>query len=474
MTDPRSQWSVEQVAALAPSPAQFAAADELGEPSRWHGCGSADGALWGRYVGSRSEPYDTAVDVDAAQRHDGLPRFQCSCPSRKRPCKHGLGLLLLWLRNHVPDVAEAAVPTAVRGWIDLQRSTSTEPPTGRDPVDREGMTADGADGVPPAPAPPPAPESGGERDDRLARMNAGLTELSRWLEDRVRTGLADPSLARYSTWDDLAARLVDAQVGALANRVRRLAGLVGATPGWHETLLAELGVLHLLARAGRRLTALPPGLGDGVATAVGWQVRHASVLAGVPETDVWHVLGRSDRREDRIEVRRTWLRAERSGRWAMLLSFAAYRQSLDTSFPVGVSIDADVHRFPGAGMRALVGLRHGEMLPAAVPAGLTVTEATAHVGRAVLAEPWTEHIAVTITAALTNHRGRWVLTDADGSLPCDAADQAYAAVLAATAGRPVPITVEWTPSGLVPLTIHLPDRHLDVGPLADPSFVSAA
>ena len=172
----------------------------------------------------------------------------------------------------------------------------------------------------------------------------------------MRTGLADPALARYSTWDELAARLVDAQVGSLANRVRRLAGLVGTSPGWHDALLAELGMLHLLAQAGRRVAELPAELGDGVAVAVGWQVRHAAVLAGVPDTDRWHVIGRSDRREDRIEVRRSWLRGERSGRLAMVLSFAAYQQSLDSSLPVGSAVHADVHRFPGSGMRSLVGL----------------------------------------------------------------------------------------------------------------------
>ena len=72
-------------------------------------------------------------------------------------------------------------------------------------------------------------------------MFAGLTELDRWLDDRMRTGLADPALAKYSTWDDLAARLVDAQAGSLANRIRRLAGLVGASTDWQRDVLAELG-----------------------------------------------------------------------------------------------------------------------------------------------------------------------------------------------------------------------------------------
>ncbi len=47
-------------------------------------------------------------------------------------------------------------------------------------------------------------------------------------------------------------------------------------------------------------------------------------------------------------------------------------------------------------------------------------------------------------------------------------------LLAASAGRPVTVTVEWTIDGAVPLTVHLADRALDIGPRADLSFVSAA
>jgi hypothetical protein len=49
-----------------------------------------------------------------------------------------------------------------------------------------------------------------------------------------------------------------------------------------------------------------------------------------------------------------------------------------------------------------------------------------------------------------------------------------ATLLAVSGGRPVDITVEWTPHGVIPLTIHLVDRSIDIGPRADDSFVSAA
>ncbi|MGZ4699950.1 MAG: SWIM zinc finger family protein [Ilumatobacteraceae bacterium] len=462
------RWQVEQVLAVAPKPSSVAAAQPLAVPARWAGTGCDSRAVWGRCVGSSAEPYECAVDhVEVA--------FRCTCPSRVVPCKHSLALLLLWARG---QVAEGEPPPFAATWIAKRLVTAevsphSEPSTSP-PVDSTGETVDSA---PTAALPPP--DLGKSRDDRIARMAAGLAELDRWLDDRLRTGLSDPSLAGYKTWDGLAARLVDAQVGGLANRVRRLAGLVGAHPDWHAQVLSELGLLHLLATSGRHLGTLPPGLADSVATTIGWQVRQAEVLAGVPHTDTWTVMGRSDTREDRIEVRRIWLRGtgdrSGSGQWAMVLSFAAYRQSLDASLTVGTQVHADVFRYPGAiALRVLMGAIHGEPQVAPTPTGSSVSEVCGQVGRALAAEPWLERYPLCVVAAPTRAVGRWLLTDATGSLPLVEGVTGVATLLACSAGRPVTVTAEWTAAGLVPLTVHLSDRAVDIGPVADPSFVGVA
>ncbi len=454
------RWTIEQVIAVAPSPARFAAAEGIAVPSRWAGLGADRRAVWGRCRGSGREPYDTMVDhAEVAWR--------CTCPSRSQPCKHALALLAMWVRGQVP---ETAAPAAVARWAEgnARRSaagerSAAEPPaggTGSESEDAAGTTAD----------------RDRARDERLARLVEGLVDLDRWLEDRIRTGLADPALARYTTWDSLAARLVDARAGALANRIRRLAGVVGTAPQWHEHVLAELGVLHLLAQAGQRVRALPGPLADAVATACGWQVRQADVLAGLPETDTWIVAGRSDTREDRIEVRRIWLHGVATGRWAMILSFAAYRQSLDDSLAVGSAIEADVHRYPGVGLRALIGAVHAVGPPDEVraPPALSVEGACDGIGAALVAEPWTDHLPATVRGTVSRSGEQWVLADDTGALPLSAQTSGVAVVLAASAGEPIDVTVEWTADGAVPLTVHLPDRALDVGPRADPSFVAAA
>ena len=463
-----TRWAPEQVEAIAPTPAAMTAARPLVALGRWGSTGADERAVWGVCRGSGAEPYDTMVD------HVGVG-FSCTCPSRRRPCKHALALLMLWAQGQVVD---GIAPSTVDAW--LTRRIRTQEVAGAESADTPMPSADPSPGAEPAAATSDdVPESHDEpdrdrgRDERVERMYAGLAELDRWLDDRMRTGLADPALARYGTWDELAARLVDARAGSLANRIRRLAGLVGASSDWHGEVLAELGLLHLLSQAARRLGELPDPLADAVATTVGWQVRQADVLGGVPDTDEWVVAGRSDTREDRIEVRRHWLRGVNSGRWALVLSFAAYRQSLDTSLEVGTSVHADVHRYPGPALRALVGVRHGEPLDPARPPAVDVAGACDEIGALLVGEPWLDRVPVTVRAAVAPAGSGWVLTDDTGSLPL-LGGRSMATLLAISAGDPVDVTVEWTPHGVLPLTIHLPDRSIDIGPRADDSFVSAA
>ena len=89
------------------------------------------------------------------------------------------------------------------------------------------------------------------------------------------------------------------------------------------------------------------------------------------------------------------------------------------------------------------------------------------------AEPWIERYPVCVVAAPARAGGRWVLTDGDGSLPLVDGAAGIGALLACSEGRPLPVTAEWTPQGMVPLTAHLADRAIDVGPTADPSFLAA-
>lgn len=464
---PGGRWAPEQVEAIAPSPRSYRAALALSEPVRWSRTGASGSGVWGHCDGSSGEPYEVVVDHVAV-------RTRCSCPSRRQPCKHALGLLLAWSRGDVPDVEP---PVAVARWLDRSPSPSSDAGTnaGTDTgietdTGTEGAAgSDTGDRSPRPPAPDPSDRTRG-RDERIAQLTDGLRAFDTWLADRLRLGLADPSVADPDAWEQAAARLVDAGARSLANRVRRVARSMSAGPTHLATVVAEIGRLHALTQAALRLPSLPVGLADAVATATGWQVRQADVLAGVPEPDTWFVVGRNDTREDRIEVRRWWLRGVRTRRWAMVLSFAAHGDGLEEPFEVGTGIDADLYRYPGAtspdgGLRALV---------PAVPAVsvdvhpdhrhvTSVADGCDEVGRILACEPWTERVPMTVLAAPARGDRGWVLTDHTSSVPLVAEGSALAILLTASAGRPVPVGVEWTIDGAVPIAVHLEDRSIDIG-----------
>ncbi|NQY57470.1 MAG: SWIM zinc finger family protein [Ilumatobacteraceae bacterium] len=475
-------WSDEQVESLAPSASMMSAARQLATPTRWRSTGADEGGVWGTVQGSGREPYETVVDhTEVVTR--------CTCPSRRLPCKHALALLLLFARG---QIATGAPSRRTRAWLDRRRADaqpSVDDTTTGDNSSGEG--SDDATGDPDNASPPDLPPRDDwdrARNERVESMSGALIELDRWLEDRLRTGLADPSLADYATWDQLAARLVDGRAGSLANRVRRLAGRVGIDADWQQQMLAELGVLHLLAQAGQRLGELPGPLADAVATTIGWQVRTADVLAGVPETDHWFVAGRSDAREDRLEVRRYWLYGTKSQRWALILSFAAYQQSLEHTFEVGDTVHADLHRYPGGALRALVGRRHDganglpgsgtEEAPGERAVFGGVAEAVAGVGALLASQPWLDRVPMLLRATVAQDRTRRMLTDSDGSVVLNVPPTAgrgvgaWTSLIAVSAGATVDIAAEWTPEGVVPLAVHLPHRSHDLGRRADASFVA--
>jgi hypothetical protein len=460
------RWLPEHVAALAPDPAATAAARRLALPGRWAAAGCDDEAVWGLSQGSGAEPYQVVVEL-------AEPAWRCTCPSRKLPCKHGIALLLLWAEGHVPP--SASRPPFAGAWLARRAARAAAlaareadpgvdeppPPEARPRPARASRSPSGAAGGTDGAADRRAAE-------RAARVAAGLAELDRWLADCVRTGLAAPTLASYATWDRVAARLVDSQAGSLANRVRRLGGRVGTGAGWQEHVLAELGVLHLLAGAGRRRGALAADLRDGVRAAVGWSVRQDDVLATPPVTDRWAVAARSDTQEDRIVVRRTWLRGEASERWGMVLSFAAWGQTLDTTLPVGAAVVGDLHFYPSAcPLRALVGALAGPTQPDAgltLPA-TTLARACDEVGRALAREPWLERWPLTVRATPALDGRRWVLADHTGALSLAPSVPGLPTLVALSGGRAVDVTAEWTAEGLVPVAVHVEGRTVDLGPI---------
>lgn len=92
------------IEAAAPDDRVVKAARSLAKVDKWLRFGQNDTCSWGVVRGS-SDVYNVYVQLQPLQ-------LDCSCPSRKRPCKHAIALLLCPLRSI--EVPEADPPAGHR------------------------------------------------------------------------------------------------------------------------------------------------------------------------------------------------------------------------------------------------------------------------------------------------------------------------------------------------------------------------
>jgi SWIM zinc finger len=434
------RWDRARVLALAPDASSLRAAQPLASSRSWPATGAAEGgALWGECLGSAPTPYRTAVDLSG-------PAYRCSCPSRKFPCKHALALLLLWSDGAI--VPGGDVPEWAATWLATRAAKTSDLEDPREPGGPRGPEN------PKSPADPAAAQR--RADQREARVAAGLTELDRWLCDQIRPGLAASQRYGYRHWDDIAARMVDAQAPGLAERLRALASVPHSGPGWEGRLLEEYALLRLLVIACRDQEKLPPSLRDTVRSRVGFTVRQADVLACPTPSqrvrDRWHVLARRDLDQDRIRTRRVWLRGRRTGRPALVLSFAAAGEALDGSLTVGTETEADLAFYPAAvPLRALVAAR-GDTGRGGTPPGSTAAGLLASYAAALGEDPWLETWPAVLEATPARAPGPCLRDAAGDAVPLHPAAGDCWPLFALSGGRPLTVAGEWTPRGLWPLT----------------------
>ncbi|MEU1651651.1 SWIM zinc finger family protein [Streptomyces pristinaespiralis] len=440
-----ARWAAEQVLSLAPDAASRKAGSKLGAAGPWSGAGcDASGAVWGLCKGSGSKPYQTVVDTTG-------PAYKCSCPSRKFPCKHALGLLLLWACDE-QTVPLCEVPEWADEWLSGRRSRAAA----------KEQTGTGS-GAAKSTADPEAARRRAER--RAERITAGATELEQRLADLLRGGLAATERSGYGLWEETAARMVDAQAPGLAARVRELGAIPGSGPGWPVRLLEECSLIHLLDSAWLRLERLPEPLAATVRNRVGL----SSAAEGPAVRDQWLVLAQYDSADGKLTTRRVWLHGRESGRTALLLSFGAAGRPPQLALPVGLMIDAEVTSHGAGRPRAELGTQFGP--PATIdapPSGGPCASAADAYGQALRDDPWLDSWPVTLTRVIPVPDGTgWQLVDADGgaALPVDADGGAALPVAAAAltrpglwklvalaGGRPVTVFGEFGHRGLVPLT----------------------
>jgi hypothetical protein len=347
-------------------------------------------------------------------------------------------------------------------------------------------------------------------------VNGGLSELTEWLRDQVRVGLAvsvqAPGRAGASgsaggtggagdargSVAAVAARMVDAQAKGVAGTLKALASIPAKGDDWPALLLGEYAMLHLLARAHERLDSLPAvpantglantglantglantglanaGFAATVRSRVGYTTGRAEVLASAPVTDQWDVLAVRDLADGDVPGRRVWLRGRATERFAMLLTFAAgpagWSDLSTARLRPGTEFRADLHFYPGQPpTRALAGTRHTEParakppVPTLPPDDGGIDAMLAGYAAGLAQDPWLTTWPVLLDGtpvAPGGGRDKWHLADRSGAaLPLRETDSLWT-LLAVSGGHRVTVAGEWHPDeGLLPLTVWLDDQ----------------
>jgi hypothetical protein len=438
-----SVFTTEQVLALAPDAPSAKAGSALATLRKWARLGrDAEGRMvWGECQGSGAKPYQTQADLSE-------PAFRCSCPSRKFPCKHSLALLLL-LAAERAKFETGEWPEWVVEWATSRQARAEKRAA------KQERDADGEKAIDPV-----------ARAKRVAaradRVSAGLAELDLWLRDLIRGGIAGLESKPNAFWEQMAARLVDAQAPGAARLVRQLATIPATGDGWHDRMVGALGRLHLLAVAWARIESLSPEAQADVRAHLGWAVAEAE-LSGAPGVDdEWLVLGQILEEEDRLRVRRTWVHGARSGRRALLLHFAAGTAPFAEMLPpVGEALAAELVFFPGSlPQRAMIRSRHEGEGPRgdrhAMPSGERRLKAAVGGYAAALArDPWVERVPMVLEGMIPEQAGTsWIVRDEESdALPVSPHFRAAWTMLAVSGGHPVWMSAEWTGEHLLPLAV---------------------
>lgn len=430
--------TVEQVLALSPDASSTKAGQGLANPAKWVLLGRKGRSVWGECQGSGKNPYRTQADLSG-------PAFHCSCPSRKFPCKHGLGLLLLLAGNN-SRVPEAAEPQWVIEWI-AKRDASAEKKAQK--AAEETAPLD----------PETAAKREQDREKRAAkredRVRTGMEELQTWLDDLLRQGLAHAKQQPSRFFDAMAARMVDAQAPGVARRLKEFPAILASGGQWADHALEEAGSLQWLIHGFTQLESMSEGLRASVRSGIGWTTAEQELASAEIVRDQWQIVGRHLEEEDKLRVQRTWLAGVNTKRFALSLSFAATNQPLDVSLPAGTVVDADLAFYPsGAPLRAMVREKHASTGAFGNPAACADFNECLETAAAFFAgDPFIERVPWYVRdciPALSNNR--WLLLDAHGaSVPIAPRFANAWQLFAISGGAPLAVFGEWSGRDLLPL-----------------------
>jgi len=442
--------TLDQVIALAPDAASIKAGRGLASSRKWSSLGTSDGAIWGLAQGSGKKPYLTQVFLPE-------PAFKCSCPSRKFPCKHALGLLFI-AAGDPSAITESSPPDWVAEWLASRAERADKQASKRKNT-------------------PDVKAATKRKDKKISRIDEGVSQLEQALKDIYSHGLAHLEHSQTAQWETLVKRMIDAQASGLAGQIRALSQLTN-NPNWKTPFIHASGSLYLLLRAWKKRATLSPELRSEVEQLIGLTPNKEDVLKNPPVADDWFIASRKFSEIDRLSVCQTWLFGTNTGKWAKKLTFSPLPQKPHDPWPLGNLVKTSHAYYPGiTQLRVLPTNENATTSPLTHP---LVFSAEAKSFKQFLQDyselrtknPW--HRYQPVLLSLTPHycEGQHVLIDTDGSaLPWKTGAVQEQLFTAISGNLPTLACAEWDGSQLTLLSAFSDRKWLDL-PLTAPNISS--
>jgi hypothetical protein len=284
--------------------------------------------MWGECQGSGSKPYQTQIDLTNIA-------FKCSCPSRKFPCKHGLGLLLLYARQQ-DTFTTSEMPAWVNEWISKRAQKEEKK------IEKEEKPID-------------VVAQAKRLENREKKVADGIAELLLWIKDIIRNGIINIPEKPYSFWEQMAKRMVDAQAPGLAAMVKGLGQVSFFKEGWQSEFLDQLLNMYVVVCAYRNKETLPTDILNDVKSWIGFTQSQEELKEQQGVVDTWLVLGKQVSDDDNLTVEKYWLHGTATGKSALILQFIIRGQGAQLSLTPGMYMQAELIFYPSVvPLRALV------------------------------------------------------------------------------------------------------------------------
>ncbi len=413
-----------------------AEARKIAHAHRWLSLEGNGKVLWGEFK-TRGGSIRSEVDL----RHD-KPGFKCSCRTRKSPCKHSFGLLMLLVKN--PDAFRVVdePPEETMQWLK-RRDSHIAPPERT--LEEEAQLA---------------AQRQKNREKRFGQMSKGIEELEAWLLDTLREGLASLHGQASEYWEERAARLVDAKMKAVASRVKNLA-LVMQQPDWHEQSLQTFGELFLLIKAFRQRAYLAQPLQQELLNTAGVSFKKDDLLAEKGVQDDWVVVGREEGEEENLYFQRIWLVGATTNRYGVRLEFNYGSPVAGGDWPIGTVLKAEVVFYPSSFPQRLLFKKYERTKPQTELSYFEHFAAFAKAyAEAVAANPWLMSFPGLIGGVIPVQKDeQYFLTDANRHTLAIPEDEAqFWTLFALSGGQPIAVFGNWNGSVFQPLSAEAQGR----------------